>query len=319
MTRIVFLDPTTAQRLEQMRGFLPEGWTLDNAPSRTPEDQLAALQGAAFAIASDVPVTAQMFATPGLKAIHKWGVGFDSLDLDAARQHGVRVFRLTGSNAPAVAETTLALILAVNRNIVRGHVGIHRGQWPKAELAPTATLLSGKTVGIVGLGYVGKTLARLLQGFGCSVLYTKRTPLSPAEEAAIGVTFAPLDEMLAVSDVITLNTELNDSTRNLIDAAKLALMKPDAILVNAARGGVLVEADLADAIREGRLRGAGIDVFSVEPVQPDNPLLALDRVIMTPHVAAGNNAGFGASIQRMMDNLQAVLDGKPPREIDVLV
>lgn len=318
MIRIVFLDPTTPQRLDQMRAFLPNGWRLDNAPSRNAGDQMRALEGADLAIASDVPVTGQMFATPGLRALHKWGVGYDVIDLDAARRHGVRVLRLTGSNAVAVAETTLALILAVNRNILRGHAGIQRGDWPKAELAPTATLLSGKTVGVVGLGHVGTALAGLLHGFGCTVLYTKRRPLSAADEGRIGVRFAPLDQMLAVSDVITLNTELNDSTRNLIDAAKLALMKPDAILVNAARGGVLVESDLADAIRQGRLRGAGIDVFSVEAVAPDKPLLGLDRVIMTPHLVVENSAGFSGSVQRMMDNLCAVMTGGQPHEIDVL-
>ena len=320
MTRIVFLDPATPERMARMRDFLPEGWTLGNAASRDPADQLAALRGADLAIASDVPVNAEMMAVPGLRAVHKWGVGYDGIDLDAARRHGVRVMRTTGSNAVTVAETTLGLILAVNRNIMRGHMGIRDGQWLKGELAPSSVKLSGRTVGIVGMGYIGQALARLLGGFGCRVLYSKRSPLSAAEEAAIGAGFAPLDEMLAEADVITLNCELNESTRNLIDRDKLALVKPDAILVNAARGGILVEADLADAIREGRLRGAGIDVFSVEPIRDDNPLLGLDRVVLTPHIAAVSADGFPASVRRMMENMQAVIDGTPPpREIDILV
>ncbi|WBU60996.1 2-hydroxyacid dehydrogenase [Paracoccus albus] len=319
MTRVVFLDPTTSQRLDLMRSHLPEGWRLDNATARDSDTQMAAIEGADFAIASDVAVTGAMMATPGLKGIHKWGVGYDGIDLEAARKHGVRVMRLTGSNAIAVAETTLALILSVNRNIVRGHVGIHNGDWLKAQLAPTATTLSGQTVGIVGMGYVGKALARLLKGFGCRVLYSKRTPLSAEEEAETGASHALLDDMLVAADVVTLNCELNDSTRNLIDRDKLALMKPDAILVNAARGGVLVEQDLADAIQQGKLRGAGVDVFSIEPIQPDNPLMNLDRVILTPHVAAGSSAGFARSIQRMMDNMLAVHEGRMPNEIDILV
>src|SRR5690606_22445010 len=217
-------------------------------------DQLAALSGAAFGITGDVPVTSEMMATSGLRAIHKWGVGYDNIDLDAARRHGVRVLRTTGSNAVAVAETTLGLILAVNRNIVRGHVGILDGRWRKGELSPMSMRLSGKTVGIVGMGYIGKALARLLTGFGCTILYTKRTPLSAAEEGEAGVRFAPLDELLRTADVVTLNCELNDSTRNLINRETLALMRDDAILVNAARGGVMVEEDVAEAIRNGRLR-----------------------------------------------------------------
>ena len=319
MTKVVLLDPSTPERLDRIRPFLPQGWVLMTAASRTPQDQLAALGGASFAISGDMPVTAAMMAVPGLRAVHKWGVGYDAIDLEAARRHGVRVLRTTGSNAAAVAETTLGLILAVNRNIVRGHVGIGNGGWPKGQVGPTSTTLTGRTVGIVGMGHIGKALARLLRGFGCPILYTKRNPLPAAEEADLNARFAPLDDLLAASDVVTLNCDLNDSTRDLIDARRLALMKPDAVLVNAARGGVLVEADLAKAIRQGRLRGAGIDVFSVEPITPDNPLLGLDTVVLTPHLGALDALGFAPSIMRMMENLLAVQNGTPPRKIDVLV
>lgn len=319
MTKVVLLDPSTPERLDRIRPFLPPGWVLMTAASRTPQDQLAALGGASFAISGDMPVTAAMMAVPGLRAVHKWGVGYDAIDLEAARRHGVRVLRTTGSNAAAVAETTLGLILAVNRNIVRGHVGIGNGGWPKGQVGPTSTTLTGRTVGIVGMGHIGKALARLLRGFGCPILYTKRNPLPAAEEADLNARFAPLDDLLAASDVVTLNCDLNDSTRDLIDARRLALMKPDAVLVNAARGGVLVEADLAKAIRQGRLRGAGIDVFSVEPITPDNPLLGLDTVVLTPHLGALDALGFAPSIMRMMENLLAVQNGTPPRKIDVLV
>lgn len=319
MTKVVLLDPSTPERLDRIRPFLPPGWVLMTAASRTPQDQLAALGGASFAISGDMPVTAAMMAVPGLRAVHKWGVGYDAIDLEAARRHGVRVLRTTGSNAAAVAETTLGLILAVNRNIVRGHVGIGNGGWPKGQVGPTSTTLTGRTVGIVGMGHIGKALARLLSGFGCPILYTKRNPLPAAEEADLNARFAPLDDLLAASDVVTLNCDLNDSTRDLIDARRLALMKPDAVLVNAARGGVLVEADLAKAIRQGRLRGAGIDVFSVEPITPDNPLLGLDTVVLTPHLGALDALGFAPSIMRMMENLLAVQNGTPPRKIDVLV
>ncbi|SNR53274.1 3-phosphoglycerate dehydrogenase [Paracoccus sediminis] len=317
MTRIVLLDPASPERLDRIRPLLPDGWTLTTAGSRDPQDQIAALRGASFAITGDVPVTGAMMAMPGLKAVHKWGVGYDGIDLDAARSHGVRVFRTTGSNAVAVAETTLGLILAVNRNIVRGHVGIRDGGWPKGQVAPSSATLSGRRVGIVGMGHVGRALARLLRGFGCDLLYSKRTPLPTDQED--GARFVPLDDLLAAADVVTLNCDLNDSTRDLIGRDQLALMKPDAILINAARGGVLVESDLADAIRAGRLRGAGIDVFSVEPILRDNPLLGLDRVVLTPHLGALDAGAFAPTIARMIGNLMAVQSGMPPRESDVLV
>ncbi|MDS1138137.1 2-hydroxyacid dehydrogenase [Nitratireductor indicus] len=319
MTRLVMLDPSSPDRLERIRPFLPEGWDISTAASRTPQDQIAALAGASFGITGDVSVTAQMMATEGLRAIHKWGVGYDNIDLEAARKHGVRVMRTTGSNAVAVAETTLGLILALNRNIVRGHVGILDGKWLKGDLSPSSMRLSGKTVGIVGMGYIGKALVRLLGGFGCTILYTKRSPLDSAEEAELGIRFVSLQDLLRTSDVVTLNCELNASTRNMINRETLALMKADAILVNAARGGVMVEEDVAEAVREGRLRGAGVDVFATEPVPADNPLIGLDRVIVTPHVGAISSDAFVPSITRMIGNLKAVLDGEEPLEIDVLV
>jgi len=319
MTIVVMLDPAMPDRLERIAAFLPGGWSLTAAASLSPEDQLAAIRGAEFAITGDVPVTAEMMAAPGLKAVHKWGVGYDGIDLEAARQNGVRVLRTTGSNAVTVAETTLGLILSVNRNLVRGHVGILGGDWLKGSLAPTSMTLSGKTVGIVGMGYIGKALVRLLRGFGCTVIYTKRSPLPAEEEAELGIRFAPLAELLAAADVVTLNCELNASTRGMIGPEQLALMKPSAILINAARGGVLDEQALADAIKGGRLRGAGIDVFAAEPIQPGNPLLGLDRVVLTPHIAAISADSFATSLTRMFGNLQAIDSGEPPREIDILV
>jgi lactate dehydrogenase-like 2-hydroxyacid dehydrogenase len=319
MTRLVMLDPSSRDRLDRIRPFLPEGWEISTAASRDPRDLVAALTGAAFGITGDVGVTEEMMALDGLRAIHKWGVGYDNIDLDAARKYGVRVLRTTGSNAVAVAETTLGLILALNRNIVRGHVGIAEGRWRKSELSPSSMRLSGKTVGIVGMGYIGKALAGLLSGFGCTILYTKRTRLAQQEEADLGVRFVPLDELLRTADVLTLNCELNASTRNMINRETLALMKPDAILVNAARGGVMVEEDVAEAIREERLRGAGIDVFAIEPVPFDNPLIGLDRVIVTPHVGAISSDAFVPSITRMIGNLKAVAEGKEPNAIDILV
>ncbi|WP_067397919.1 2-hydroxyacid dehydrogenase [Falsirhodobacter sp. alg1] len=322
MPRIIILDPVGADRLTRMEGYLPEGFTIEGAASRSEQDQLAAMKAADFVIVSDVPVTAAMLeagAASGLKAVQKWGVGYDAIDLEAARRVGVRVMRTTGSNAVAVAETTLGMILAMQRNLVRGHMGVTAGEWPKSELAPTSMKLSGKTVGIIGLGYVGKALVKLLQGFGCTVLYTKRSPLPAEEEAALDVRFVTLEELLAQSDVVTLNCELNDQTRGLMNAKTLAQMKEGSLLVNLARGGVVVEADLAAAVRNGPLRGAAVDVFAQEPVEAGNPLVGQDRIIVTPHVGAISADSFPASVTRMIGNIACVHRGEEPPEIDVLV
>lgn len=319
MTRIVLLDPSAPDRLDRMRAYLPEGWQLQAATSRAPHHQIEALQGISYAITGDMPVTAAMMAQPGLRGVHKWGVGFDNIDLEAARRHGVRVLRTAGSNAVTVAETTLGLILAVTRNIGPGQAGILRGDWLKGELAASSITLSGRCIGIVGFGAIGQALARLLQGFGCEILYSKRNPLTAGQDRALGVCHAPLDDLLARADVVTLNCELNDSTRGLIDARRLVLMRPGAVLVNAARGGVMVEADLAAAIRSGHLGGAAIDVFAVEPITADSPLLGLPRVVLTPHIAAISADSYAPTVTRMMTNLLALHEGRPVREGDALV
>lgn len=318
MTRLVMLDPGGPERAERMRPYLPEGWEVSVAASRGAADQQAAIKAARYAITGDVPVTAAMMAAPGLVAVHKWGVGYDNIDLEAARHHRVRVLRTTGANAVAVAETTLALILALGRGVVRGHDGIGRGQWRKAEIGPVSFTLTGRTVGIVGMGHIGQALARRLRGFGCPILYAKRTPLGEEADAALSARHVPLDELLRASDVVTLNCELNATTRGLIGAPELALMRPHAILVNAARGGVLDEGALADALRGERLRGAALDVFEHEPIAPDHPLIGMERVILTPHIGALSADGFAASVTRMMSNLAAIEEGRPPREGDLL-
>ncbi len=253
-----------------------------------------------------------------LRAVHKWGVGYDNIDVEAARRQGVRVMRTTGGNAVAVAESALALMLAVNRQTVAGHLGVLEGAWPKGDLGPKMLRLSGQTVGLVGLGYIGKALVRLLTGFGCNVLYTKPTPL-PAEEAAdLGVTHVSLPELLAQSDVVSLHCALSPATRGMIGNAELSAMKRGAVLINTARGGIVIEDDLADALISGHLRGAGIDVFETEPVSAQNRLIGLPGVVTTPHIAALAADNFEPQIRRIMANLLSVADGHAVPEHDVV-
>ncbi|NVK36127.1 MAG: 3-phosphoglycerate dehydrogenase [Rhodobacteraceae bacterium] len=313
------LDPLSQERLNRLASFLPSGWTLDNARDRSEAAQLAALQGADFAITGDVPVTAEMFKSPGLKAVHKWGVGYDNIDCEAARANGVRVLRTTGSNAVSVAETALGMMLALQRNLARGHVAVMNGTWPKSELGATSRKLTERTIGIVGLGYIGKALVKLLQGFDCQILYFKPNRLDADEEANLGVTYVELNELLKRSDIVSLHCELNDSTQDMINRDALALMKPDAYLVNLARGGIVNEADLATALLSRQIAGAAVDVFSVEPITPDNPLLGIDTALLTPHLGAISNDSFAPTVSRMIRNLQQIEDGLEPPALDTLV
>ena len=319
---IVFLDPLPRERLDRLAHHAGPRFAIANAASRDPEDQLSAIREARFAISGDVPITGAMLregAANGLLAVHKWGVGIDNFDLETAREVGVRVLRTTGSNAVAVAETALGLMLALNRQLVAGHVGLLGGEWLKATLSPQTATLSGKTVGLVGLGYIGKNVARFLKGFGCRVLYMKPTPLDAAEEAELGVVRASLAEILAESDVVSLHCALTAETRGLIGRDALAAMKPSAILVNTARGGIVIEDDLADALEAGRLRGAAIDVYEVEPAPPNHRLVGMANVVTTPHIAALAADTFATTVGRMFANLAAVADGAEVPPLDVVV
>lgn len=319
---IVILDPLPEASLARFRAQLPEGWTASAAKSRSPDDQRDAIASAPFAITGDAPVTAALFehgAQAGLRAVHKWGVGYDSIDLEAARRCGVHVLRTTGSNAVPVAETTVGLMLALGRNLVAGHMGLQEGHWLKPQLAPRCGLLSGKTVGLIGFGAIGQSVARMLSGFGCTILYTKRTPVPSDVETVLNARFVDRETLIATSDIVSLHCALTPDTSRMIDGAALARMKPGALLVNTARGGLVDEAAVAEAVSSGHLGGAAFDVFAEEPVPQDNPLCHADRIVTTPHIGGTAAETYAVTVRRMIANLAAIADERAPDAGDVLV
>ena len=309
------LQPVADEMMGIIRELLPAGFAVHAVAGRAQSDLEAAVADADYAVWWDLPVPeAVLRAGPRLKLLHKWGVGIDNIDLDAARTLGIGVARTTGSNAVPVAEFTVGLMLALARRIPQAHAGVTAGGWPKNEVWRHALLLSGKTVGIVGLGAIGRGVARRLAGFDCRILYHNRRPLPETESA--GATWRPLDALLAESDVVSLNCPLSPETRGLLDARRLALMRPTALLVNVARGGIVVEADLVAALREGRLAGAAVDVFDQEPPPPDHPLLSMDNVIVTPHCAATAYENSRRSVSHWLGNIERVSRGEPVPDVD---
>jgi phosphoglycerate dehydrogenase-like enzyme len=315
---IVVLDVLPEKRVADMRALLPEGFTLAGGVAPGDEAMKRLIRDADFAISGQVAVSGDVLrAATRLKLLHKWGVGVDNLDVATARELGIKVARTTASNALPVAEFTLGLILSALRFIPYGDRWLKQGEWRGPGKLPAETfLLSGKTVGIVGLGAIGTNVAKLLRGFGCTILYAKRHPLPAAEEATLGVRHAGVDEITETADVISLNCPLTPETTNLFDAARLARMKRTAILINVARGGVVVEADLAAALAARTIRGAAMDVFSIEPTPADNPLLQLDNIVVTPHLAAVTADTFEPNVRRMFGNIALVAKGEPVPELD---
>jgi phosphoglycerate dehydrogenase-like enzyme len=246
----------------------------------TEDELLPALNGMAASLAGSEPYTRRVLDTnPGLRVIARAGVGYDAVDLAAATEHGVAVTIAPGTNHDAVAEQTLAMILAVAKGLVAHDRAVKAGGWPRRPSLP----LRGRVLGIAGLGRIGKAVAVRAAAFGMRVLAFEPYP-DAAFVARQQVTLVPFERLLAEADYLTLHLPLTPESQYLINRRTLALMKPTAYLVNTARGGLVNEADLLEALQAGRLAGAALDVFEQEP-PGDSPLFALDNVLLLPHTA----------------------------------
>lgn len=251
--------------------------------------------------------TAEMIAAaPKLMLIQKIGVGVNTIDLDAAKARGIPVCNLPGTNSRAVAELTLALMLATLRRLPRFDATLRAGTWSDPALQDGIGELGGRTVGLVGYGAISRLLAPVLIALGCKLLYTTRKPLSDA----LGE-WRPLDALLSDADIVSLHLPLTAETESLIDKAAMARMKPSAILINTARGGLVDQAALTDALRNGRIAAAGLDVFADEPPVPTDALFALPNVVLTPHIAWLTTGTFDRSFAVAAENCRRLAAGEP--------
>lgn len=241
---------------------------------------------------------------PELEVISKVGVGIDMIDLDALARHGVRLGWATGTNRRSVSELVVALVLALSRHLLPANTALRDGGWSQ----PKGSLLSGRTVGIVGFGNVGRDLAELVATFGCPVLVHDVAELT---ELTGHITQVGLDELLERADVVSLHVTLNNETRNLIDAERLSRMKPTALLINTSRGGLVDEEALFHALRDGRLGGAGFDVFADEP-PVGSPLLSLPNFVGTPHIGGSTEEAILAMGRAAIEGLDSA---RPVEEI----
>jgi len=249
---------------------------------------------------------------PSVRIVSQMAVGYDNIDVAAASERGVLVTNTPGVLTETVADLTFALILGWARRLPEGDRVVREGRWPSWR--PAFLLgrnVHGKTLGIVGLGAIGEAVARRAKGFGMRVVYNSRTRKAAAE-AELGLEWRSLPELLAESDYVSLHVALTPETKGLIGAAELALMKPDAVLVNTARGGVVDQEALVEALEEETIGGAALDVFAVEPLPPDDPLLMLDNVIVAPHAGSATVETRSDMCDLAVDNLLAFFRGERP-------
>jgi len=222
-------------------------------------------------------------AGENLRVVGRAGAGIDNIDVEAAKERGIIVLNTPEAPAIAVAELTMGLLLSLARQIPRADRSMKEGKWAKKEFK--GWQLNGKTFGIVGLGHIGEKVARLAKAFGMKILITKRTPPSPEILKELEAEFVPLDELLRRSDIISLHVPLTPQTRHMIGEREIQLMKDGAFIINTSRGAVIDEKALFNALKSGKLGGAALDVYEIEPPR-DYSLMKLPNVVCTPHIGA---------------------------------
>lgn len=309
--RIVFVTdfPDAADVAREMA---PSGFDLAIVPARSAEYK-EAMKDAEYLVGFvDGLVDPELFTTgPKLKLIQLLSAGYDKADISSARTAGVPICNNGGANSVAVSEHALLLALAVSRQLIHQHTNVTAGRW-RGNTTPRVHELRNRTMGIVGLGTIGKKTARLALAFGMNVNYYDISRLTEDQEDALGVRFRLLRELMRTSDVISLHTPFNKSTHKMIGKDELALMKPSAILINTARGPVVDEVALHEALSSGAIAGAGLDVFDQEPPAQDNPLFSLDNVILTAHLAGPTFESNTGRVRNAFDNVQRVARGGDP-------
>jgi phosphoglycerate dehydrogenase-like enzyme len=312
--KIVLSPRLPAEIVEVARGLLPADYDLHVVDEGSPEF-LTAVEDAEFFVGFARGGLTDAFyrAAPKLRLVQLISAGYDRLDVGAARQAGVPVANNGGSNSVAVAEHTLMLILAVYKRLVWQHGNVVAGKWRVGNFVEMRIFeLAGRSLGIIGLGTIGKKVARRARAFDMPVQYYDIVRLSEDQEDALGVRFVLLDELLRTSDVVSLHVPLDATTRGMIGAGELGRMRRDAILINTCRGPVVDERALHDALATGRIAGAGLDVMVEEPPAADHPLFRLDTVVITPHTAGPTWENWAKAFRNAFDNIQRVTAGRPP-------
>jgi phosphoglycerate dehydrogenase-like enzyme len=313
-SKVLFAPRQPQAIVDIARSLMPAGFELVIADPGTPEFYQAAADAEYF-LGFARQMGGEFFrAAPRLKLVQLSSAGYDRVDVEAARKAGVPVATNGGANAIAVAEHTLMLMLAVLKRLVRLHNDVVAGRWRASDFGEARVHeLAGKTLGIIGLGNIGKKVARRAAAFDMRMQYYDIARLTEDQEDALGVRFVLFIELLRTSDVVSLHVPLDDTTRRMLGAGEFALMKPTAILINTCRGLVVDEDALHRALTQGQIAAAGLDVMVEEPPAPNHPLLTLPNVTLTPHSAGPTWENWTARFRNGFDNIQRVAAGARPR------
>ena len=303
--------------IQMVKEQLPTGFVIDFLEQDTAAGvRMEKISQADFMLAyPGNPSAEELNAAKQLKLFQMLSAGYEWIDLDLFQKLEVPVANNGGANAPTVAEHAILLILAVFKKLPLHHNTLHEGKWLGAQETLRMRELRGKTVGIIGFGRIGQEMARIAKGFQASVIYydTLEAPAAVVQE--VGVERLALDDLLQRADVVSVHTPLTDETKGIINAQTLGLMRSSAILVNTSRGPVVDESALIDALQNHQIAGAGLDVFTSEPLETDSPLLSLDNVVLTSHIAGVTLDTWSRRISFGFANIQRVAAGQAPESV----
>lgn len=316
---ILSIDDQPPKIRNLMERLKPDGFDL-LFPGENRADLSEWLARADYLLVERATLNADLLgAARRLKLIQKCGRGVEEIDVEAVSRLGIPLCCTPGANAIGTAELTVTLMLAVYRQLCRVHAALREGRWLKFDVRLSSYELHGKTVGIVGMGSIGQEVARILtSGFRCRISYYSRHPLKPEVETSLSLSYSPLDHLLRESDIVSLHIPLTTETHHLINKHRLTQMKPTAVLTNTSRGAVVDEKALIEALRDGTIAGAGLDVFEIEPPDPSNPLLHLENVVLTPHCGGGTAESMKRVFARAFDNISRVERGEHPHQEDIV-
>lgn len=315
MKNILFINGQSQNITDIFTGMMPEGapFTTKAVPATlSDEEKIAALEGIEYLVLHPATLPDHIIRqAKSLKLIQLLTAGYDKVDIEAAAGLGIPVATNGGANAWSVAEHTIALMLAIYKKLEASDLSVRAGTWRKPINGFNTFEMSGKTVGIVGAGNIGRKVAARVKPFETDILYYDAFAV-PEMEDAYGARRVELDELVRAADIITLHAPLLDSTRGMLGEKQFAAMKKTAILINAARSELIDQSALVAALTEGRIAGAGIDVYQKEPVPADDPLLKLENVLLTPHTAGFSYEGWFRRAQTAWNNITKVEAGEKP-------
>ncbi|MDA0768639.1 MAG: 2-hydroxyacid dehydrogenase [Chloroflexi bacterium] len=315
--KVAFLSGLPQVVVDAITPYTPEGWTTDVIDASLPQDeQNERLKDADFILVYRSKLTDEgLRGAPKARLVQLLAAGYDRMNLKLMRELEVPCANNGGANSYAVADHTVLLVLALYKQLLSSDKSTREGRWNEPITGTNTFEMADKVVGILGIGNIGKKVAKRVQGFDAVVKSFDLFPMPEDQAEELNIKQVSLEELFKTSDIITCHTPLTSDTYHIVNAERLAMMKPSAVLVNTSRGPVVDEQALIEALQQGKIAGAGLDVFEQEPVSPDNPLLKMDNVVATPHTAGTTWNTWFRRAQFAYENMARVWNGEAPQAI----